>query len=171
MLLQFNEKLWRSLVKRRGLLVLSDEAQKEVLRRCKNVRSCDYVARFDVKNGVAESRGVVTRANWLFILTNIACFWEGADAATMPRVALNFPYYCPSSPFSTKVEDWGAVPCSLVLGREGLNGKNDHFEEYKDLFYILDQRFSVKLDVKADAGQYVRGSVMLSGLEVNLGGM
>lgn len=168
MLKQFSEKFVDSLVKKRGSLVLTPEYQEEVLSRAKRVRSCDYVAPFTIKNGVTNSAGLVTRANWIFILTNSACYWENMAVSDFPKIAVNFPYYEPKTPFNTRVQDWGAVPSNLVFGREALTGQMQHFEEYKNLYYMLDQRFVIQVDIKANAGQYGRGAVLLSGLEVDL---
>ena len=168
MLKQFNEKFWYSLVKKRGALVVSTDAQNEIIERAKHVRSCDYIVNFDVKNGAAQMRNVVTRANWLFILTNAACFWNGVNVADLPKVSVKFPYYTPDSPFNTPVKDLGCVPENLVFGREGLTGKMKHFEEFKNIYYLLNQRFVINLDVIGKAGQYAHGSVILSGLEIDL---
>lgn len=164
MLKQFNEKFVDSLVKKRGALVLSPEYQDEIIKRAKRVRACDYVSKFEIKNGASFTQSVTTRANWSFILTNAAVYWENTTVGNMPKIAVNFPYFVPKSPFNTPVDDWGAVPSNLVFGREGLT----RFEEYKNLYYALDQRFVIELDAKAMPGQYARGYVLLSGLEIDL---
>lgn len=168
MLKQFNEKFWASLVKKRGALVVSSEAQREIIESSKKVRSCDYVVNFEVKNGAANMQNVVTRANWLFILTNAAVYWDSFNVADFPKISVKFPYYTPDSPFNTPAKDIGCVPSNLVFGREGLNGKMQHFEEYKNLYYLLNQRFVITLDAICKIGQYGRGAVLLSGLEIDL---
>ena len=168
MLKQFDVKFFEALVKNRGSLVLTREQQERVLSASKKVRSVDYIFNFDVVNGAAKQASNVTRANWLFLLTNAAVYWDSFSVSDFPKVSVKFPYYSPDSPFSTPVEDWGAVPSNLVFGREGLTGKNGHFEEYKNLYYILGQRFVIQCDVKAAAGQYGHGSVILTGLEIDL---
>ena len=171
MLKQFNVTFWEYLVKDRGAVVISRNVQDEILRRAKNVRSVDYIAPFNIVNGEANTRDIVTRAKWRFILTNASCFFENMSAADFPKIAVNFPYFVPKSPFNTPAEDVGAVPASIVFGREGLTGKMQHFEEQKNLYYTLDQRFVIEIDLKAKAGQYGRGYVLLSGLEVDISGV
>ena len=171
MLKQFNVKFYEYFVKQRGKLILSREEQKMVLARSKVVRDCDYIVNFEIKNGAAFTQSVTTRANWIFILTNAACYWENIAVGDFPKIALDFPYYEPKTPFSTEASDWGAVPSNLVFGREALAGRMQHFEEYKNLYYLLNQRFVINLDIKAKAGQFGRGSVILSGLEIDLNGV
>lgn len=170
MLKQFSEKFLDRLVKKRGSLILEPDAQNKVLSASKIVRSVDYVLNFEIDNGATTTKGVTTRANWLFILTNAAVYWENMDLSDFPKVAVKFPYYDSATPFATVPDDWGAVPSNLVFGREGLTGKMQHFEEYKNLYFLLGQRFSINLDVKAKSGQYGRGYVILSGIEINLEG-
>lgn len=170
MLKQFDTSIFKNLVKDSGPLCSSEE-QKRVLMAAKSVRSVDYIFNFEVVNGAVKSASNVTRANWLFIITNAAVWWESFAVADFPKVAVKFPYYSPDTPFNTPVDDWGAVPSDLVFGREGLTGKNAHFEEFKNLYYVLDQRFVINCDVKAAAGQYGRGAVILTGLEIDLDGV
>lgn len=163
MLNQFNEKIFGELVKKRNEKVLDANKVKEILNASKMCRSVDYVYDFDVVNGNAKTKSCVTRANWLFILTNAACWWENLTVGQLPKVLVEFKNFDPNTPFNTPADDWGAVPCSIVFGREGLT----RFEEYKNLFYILDQRFVISLDVKPNLS-YSRGHVLLSGIEVDL---
>lgn len=170
MLRQFVQKVYSSLVKDPGAAVVDADRRAEYLENARNVRAVDYVAKFEVKNGAASMRSLVTRANWRFIMTGAAVFWESFDPSNMPKVSVSFDAFAPSSPFrNTDKGELNAVPCSLVFGREGLTGIKNHFEEYKNLFYVLDQRFSITLDAVANAGQYGRGYVLLTGVEVNLG--
>lgn len=163
MLKQFNEKIFGELVKKRAGKILDALKRNEVISASKIVRSVDYVFAFDVKNNYAQTQSCVTRANWLFILTNAACYWDSLSINQLPKVAVEFKNYVPKTPFNTVAEDWGAVPCNLVFGREGVG----RFEEYKNLFYVLDQRFVISLDVKPNLA-YSRGHVILSGVEISL---
>lgn len=167
MLRSFGEKFFNEFVKKRGKLVLTREEQEEVLSMAKRVRACDYVVNFEIKNGVVNGKGIVTRANWIFLLTNASCYWNMV-VSDFPKVAIEFPNLAPQSPFNTVPQDFGCVPSNLVFGREALTGKMQHFEEYKNLYYMLHQRFPINLYVKSAPGIYGRGSVILSGLEIDL---
>lgn len=167
MLQQQTEKLFNSFVKRGGAVVVSRERQEDIIKRAKRVRAVDYVLEFDCINGVSTSKSVTTRANWIFILTGAACQWNN-DVSKFPRVAVNFENYPVKSPFNSEVEFSGSVPSNLVFGRESLTGENAHFEEYKDFCYVLDQRFVISLDVFPQSAENFRGSVILTGLEVDL---
>lgn len=168
MLKQFNETFFDALVNKRGSLVLGVDKQNEICKNAKNVRSVDYVVKIEVNNGVANPLSIVTRANWHFILTNAAVYWDPSnDVADYPRVGLNFPDYTPQSPFGTLPADVYTVPTNLVFGREGAG----RFEEYKNLYYSLGQRFVIEVHTKATKpNDYRRGYLMLTGLEVNLKG-
>lgn len=168
MLRSFSQKFISEFVKKRDSLVLNSDQQKEIIDKSKRVRSCDYVANFVVKNGVAKTSGIVTRANWRFLLTNVCCYWENLSLSDFPKVSLEFPYFVPKTPFRTRAADWGAVPSNLVFGREGLTGAFHHYEEAKNLYYLLDQRFVINLNVKSNTGIYSRGTVLLTGLELDL---
>lgn len=174
MLRQFNQKLYESLVKKCGAAVVGKSSVDEILKAAKRVRSADYVLSFDIKDGKADSKSTVTRANWLFILTNAACYWESpatpfpVPSGDWPKVGVNFENFVPSSPFNSKIEDFGTVPTSLVFGREDEEYIHEHFEEYKNLYYLLNQRFVISLDVKSSPTYYLRGSVILTGLEIDL---
>ena len=172
MLKQFDQRMVGDFVQKKGSLVIGTEGQKDLLRKAKKIRSADYIFRFEVKDGVAPEQSVSTRANWLFVLTNVAVYWHdepfGASVANYPRVAIDFPYYCPSSPFGAPAEEIGSVPSNSMIAREGIEGHWNHFEEYKNLMYVLDQKFVINARVKAAAGDYLRGDVILSGLEFDI---
>ena len=54
-----------------------------------------------------------------------------------------------------------------MFGREG--GKDLHFEEYKNLFYILGDTFTIAAEAMNDTPvNDIRGSLVLTGLEVYL---
>ena len=170
MIKQFVQKVYAALVKDPRASIVEGDRRAEFLKDARDVRAVDYVAKFDVINGVASMRSIVTRANWRFIMTGAAAFWETFDASNMPKLSVTFNSFAPNSPFrNTDKGETVAVPCALVFGREGLTGVKNHFEEYKNLFYVLDQRFSITLDAVANAGQYGRGYVLMTGVEVNLG--
>jgi hypothetical protein len=166
-MLQQTEKIFDSFVKRGGAVVVSRERQEDIIKRAKRVRAVDYVLEFDCINGVSTSKSVTTRANWFFILTGAACLWHN-DVSKFPRVSVNFENYPVKSPFNSEVEFSGSVPSNLVFGREALNGKDAHYEEYKDFCYVLDQRFVISLDVFPQSSENFRGNVILTGIEVDL---
>lgn len=178
MLKQFNEGFFSELVKKRGELVTEPAKRDEILKAAKRIRSCDYLFNFDIKNGVANSKSMTTRANWIFLLTNAACYWESSSSVyplpvmDFPRVGVNFENFSPRTPFNSSVENYGTVKSGLVFGRENSEYldafKNSHFEEYKNLYYLLDQRFTISLDIKSTPSYNIRGSVILSGLELDL---
>lgn len=169
MLRQFNQQFFSEFVHKRDALVTDSDGRREVLARAKKIRSADYVFHFVFRNGVADPVSVVTRANWRFVLTNAVVFGPEFDVPLMPKVTVRFPYYTPSSPVDGPIEDLGTVPVNLVFGAEDKGVKNKRFEEYKNLFYVLDQNFVIEAVAKSQAGQalYSHYYLLLSGMEVD----
>lgn len=169
MLLQFNAKLFKELVKKPEF-VDTREKQAAYLDRTRSVRSSDFVFNLDVVNGVCVTRSVVTRSNWFFVLTNAAVYWEGVPVNDFPRLGIEFPMYTPSTPFNSEYKELNTVPSRLVFGCQDVEGKMNHYEEEKNVLYCLGKTFVVNLDVKAKPAQYARGYVVLSGLEIDVDG-
>lgn len=176
MLKTYNESLFERFTGlNRNSVILGAKQRNQILSRCKNVRSRDYIVLFDslpVGAG-AVRRSFTTAANWHYILTNISCFWHDDGAAIAPDkypiAGINFVNFAPSSPFGTDVKEMGKVETALVFGREAFQDKSGnqlHFEEAANLYYNLGQRFDVLIDAEEN-GQAARGGVILQGIEVS----
>lgn len=165
MLRLFSQKLVSELVKKPGQRILSPDAQNAIFCAARRVRGCDFVYNFDVANGEFINKTVTTRSNWFFILTNAAVYWDTTDINNLPRVSIDFPNYSPSSPFSSEIKELLTVPTKLVFGSEDSAGR---YEEPKNILYALGKTFSIGVSVKPNPAQYVRGCVLLSGLEIDV---
>ena len=135
----------------------------------KRVRCKDYIFSVDIENGGQYSKELTSTANWFFILTN-AAVWFDFDyrtAANAPRVRLTFPDNVVNHPFGLADIKADGVSSVLDFGREGLG----RFEEYKNLIYIMGDRINMQCDVFANSGIYAHGAVLLTGVEVDLKGV
>ena len=130
------------------------------------VRCKDYVYKLDIVNGAAVSENITTTANWFFIITNAAVYFEGLTGANSPNVRLSFPDNVVNSPFASVIGREG-VPASLVFGREGAG----RYEEYKNLFYVMGDRINIDVAAIPAAGTYCNGYVLLTGVELDLKGV
>lgn len=178
MLKSFTEKFYQALTgKKPGDLVLSTSKRDEILYSGKRVRSKDYVFEFHPRDlGVLLEDVVTTTARWKFLLTGAAVYVERTALLELPKVGIQFESVASLSPFrSEEPEDLNTVLSSLVFAREStiLNfTPQSHFEEYKNLYYLLDQRSNIRVNVKASQNTYnpVRFYVILTGLEIFEGG-
>ena len=167
MLKSFAEKFYKQIVDvKPGRVIYSEEQRDQILFDAKRVRSVDYVFNFDITDGQLHTRGVTTTANWYFILTGAAVFFEDTPAANLPKVGVKFQDFTPSSPFGTVPEDLGAVNAALAFGREGL--PLGRWEEFKNLYFSLAQRVTINVETLPNNSEPLRGHVMLTGLEINL---
>lgn len=168
MLKSFAENFYKQLVDMKpGRVIYSKDQRDKILFDAKRVRSVDYVFNFNIENGQLQTRSATTKANWYFILTGAAVYFEDVqNASDLPKVAIKFQDFCPSSPFGTVPEDLGAVSSDIVLGREGL--KNCRWEEFKNLYFSLDQRITIHVETLPRTSEPLRGHVILTGLEINL---
>lgn len=151
-----------------GHTILDKSAQLEVVRMYKRVRARDYVFNFEL-HGAGDIRRVVetTSAGWLFVMTGAAVYFEDLEPYRFPRVSVKFPMFSPDSPFDSEDGKFETVPGGLVFGREGV--KDLHFEEYKNLFYILGETFTIAAEAMNDTPvNDIRGNLILTGLEVDL---
>ena len=167
MLKSFSEKFYKQIVDvspRR--VIYSDEQRDQILFDARRVRSKDYVLDFDIIDGQIHTRGVTTTANWYFILTGAAVFFDGVNSFDLPKVGIKFQDFTPSSPFGTVPEDLGCVNACLSFGREGL--PFGRWEEFKNLYFSLAQRITVNVEVLPNNSEPLRGNVLLTGLEFNL---
>lgn len=167
MLKSFAEKFFKQIVDvKPGRTIFSSEQRDQILFDAKRVRSIDYVLNFDITDGQLHTRGVTTTANWYFILTGAAVFFENTDAADLPKVGIKFQDFTPSSPFGTVPEDLGAVNAVLAFGREGL--PLGRWEEFKNIYFSLAQRVTINVETLPNNSEPLRGHVILTGLEFNL---
>ena len=167
MLKSFAENFFKQIVDvKPGRTIFSDEQRDQILFDAKRVRSIDYVLNFDITDGQLHTRGVTTTANWYFILTGAAVFFENTAAADLPKVGIKFQDFTPSSPFGTVPEDLGAVNAVLAFGREGL--PLGRWEEFKNIYFSLAQRVTINVETLPNNSEPLRGHVILTGLEFNL---
>lgn len=167
MLKSFAEKFYKQIVDvKPGRVIYSEEQRDQILFDAKRVRSVDYVFNFDITDGQLHTRGVTTTANWYFILTGAAVFFEDTAAANLPKVGVKFQDFTPSSPFGTVPEDLGAVNAVLAFGREGLT--LGRWEEFKNIYFSLAQRVTINVETLPNNSEPLRGHVILTGLEINL---
>lgn len=151
-----------------GRAIPDKAAQLEAVRTHKRVRNRDYIFKFEL-HGAGDIVRVVntTAAGWLFILTGAAVEFEGLEPNRFPRVSVKFPMFSPDSPFDSEPKNLETVPAGLVFGREGVPGL--HFEEQKNLFYVLGETFTIAAEALNDTPvNDIRGTLVLTGLELDL---
>lgn len=187
MLISFTDKYFEYLTgrRRRGGLVLDTETQKKIIGDAKKIRSKDYIFSFDIDYTDPGSftrvmeKTVTTTARWKFLLTGAAVYcglyddigFDGGIYANMfDKVAIHFESAASLSPFRAEdPQDLNAVLSNLVFAREcplTLN-VNKHFEEYKNLYYILDQRVNIRVTRVPNSNIVAhRLHVVLTGLEI-----
>lgn len=167
MLKSFAESIYQKVNDvKRGRVIYSDEQRDEILYNAKRIRAKDYILPFDIYDGQITTRGVTTTANWYFILTGAAVFFENCPAAQLPKIGVKFQDFTPSSPFGTVAEDLNDVNAVLVFGREGLPA--GRWEEFKNLYFSLAQRITINVEAKPQDAEPLRGFVILTGLEFDL---
>lgn len=167
MLKSFAESIYQKVNDvKRGRVIYSDEQRDEILYNAKRIRAKDYILPFDIYDGQITTRGVTTTANWYFILTGAAVFFENCPAAQLPKIGVKFQDFTPSSPFGTVAEDLNDVNAVLVFGREGLPA--GRWEEFKNLYFSLAQRITINVEAKPQDAEPLRGYVILTGLEFDL---
>ena len=167
MLKSFAEKFYKKLVDvAPGRSILSAAQRDKILFDAKRVRAKDYVLNFTFRDGQITNRGVTTTANWYFILTGAAVYFEGANDTDLPKIGIKFQDFTPTSPFGTVPEDLGDVNAALVFGREGLPA--GRWEEFKNLYFSLAQRITINVEAIPKNAEPFRGWVILTGLEFDL---
>lgn len=184
MLISFTDKYYEYLTgrRRRGGLVLDTETQKKIIGDAKKIRSKDYIFSFDIGSGSftrVMEKTETTTARWKFLLTGAAVYCGlyddigmdgGIYANQFDKVAIHFESAASLSPFRAEdPQDLNAVLSNLVFAREcplTLN-VNKHFEEYKNLYYILDQRVNIRVTRVPNTNIIAhRLHVVLTGLEI-----
>ena len=180
-------RVWSKLVNDNGVSVLTPERQAEILRAAKTVRNMDYVSRWVIPGTVANSTAqqITTRANWLFVLTDISIWEQEAVNAALPRFNLTFETLPENVIFKDRTPEniakINTVPAHLCVGSQGLwrstsSEKNYHFEEPKDTLIVCPQRSVIGVtiqpytDMNGVTYNYRRGALMLSGLEIEIEG-
>ena len=167
MIKQFDETIWDYLLgTRKNRRLTSNGEVLQLLYDSQRVRNTDYIIYFDSKDTLAkQSKEIVTRANWFFILTNAAC-WFDTGVSDFPKIGVKFSDVTPNSPFRSEDIPGGPVLSKLDFGRE--TETLPHFEEYKNLFWSLGQRIAIELKLEPVNTNPIRGAVVLSGIEINL---
>lgn len=172
MLKSFSEKIFQQVVDiKPGRAILSAEQRDNLLYTAKRVRAKDYYIEVDIPEntvvGQVFTRAFTTTANWYFIMTGCASIGGVMNAGLSgTELGIKFQNFYPTSPFGSEPENMNNVPFELVFGREGLG----RFEEYKNLYYSLGQRFTVNVDVRnrQSSNDPYRVGVIITGLEFNL---
>ena len=180
MLKSFTEKFYQGLTGRKpGDLVLSEGTRDNIAYMGKRVRSKDYIYEFiSDGSGAMLEQVETTTARWKFLLTGAAIYMPEhmyMVTGAWPRIGLNFESCASLSPFRAEdPNDLNTVLSSLVFGREGqiiTLGANHHFEEYKNLYYLLDQRVNIRVTAKPTYALFkYKFYVILTGLEIFEGG-
>lgn len=180
-------RVYSKLVNNNGVSVLTPERQAEILRAAKTVRNMDYVSNWVIHGTVASSTAqqITTRANWIFILTDISVWEQDATDAALPRFNLDFETLPENVIFKDRtpenIANTNTVPAHLCVGCQGLwrttsFEKNYHFEEPKDTLIICPQRSVIGVKIQPYinmnnlAYNYRRGALLLSGLEIEIEG-
>lgn len=149
-----------------GREIMTREQARRVLVNSKKVRCKDYVYSIET-TGAPVHVTHTTTANWFFILCN-ASFWLDPNHANDCGARVTFED-CPVKRAITAVDisDADIVPAALVFGEQERGGR---FEEYKNLFWVLGDRINVTIDAYT-GGNAARGALLLSGIEIDLGGV
>lgn len=180
-------RVWSKLVNDNGVSVLTMERQAEILRASKTVRNVDYVSNWVIPGTAANSTAqqITTRANWLFILTDISIWEQEATDAALPRFNLTFETLPENVIFKDRttenITNINTVPAHLCVGSQGLwrpasFGKNYHFEEPKDTLIVCPQRSVIGVTIQPYSNMngliynYRRGALLISGLEIEIDG-
>lgn len=181
MLKQTNESVFQALVKKRGASVLSTAQQVEICRAAKAVRSVDYVSNFSIPKLIkrATADTVETRANWKFILTGIGIYtraWKQSNGRiAQPRFKFTFPVMPDSATIKnrTGAEELDTAQACLYMGCENhLFNDYAHFEEYKNVFFVLPQRSLIEVTVMNEDNtnpefQNQYGQIIFTGIEIS----
>ena len=183
MLKSFTEKIYQGLTGiKPGRLVLSEAERDEIIYTAKRVRSKDYVFRFTPETHLlgqpkkTYEKTVTTTARWKFICTGVA-FDADNDyiRATMPpTIGIRFESLASQSPFrSQDPAQMNRVLSQLVIPMEGKKEQyfpGCHYEEYKNLFFVLDQRVNITVSLQAGSVGDYHATVIITGIEVFEGG-
>lgn len=178
MLKSFSEKVFQGLTGiKPGRLVLSEAARDDIVYTAKRVRSKDYIFSFDVAGQNSYEKTITTTARWKFICCGVAvaAVRDYPRNVAPPEIGIKFESLASLSTLRnddpTKLN---RVLSELVFPIEGKNPTTytgAHFEEYKNLFAVLDQRVNITVSVKGGNVLVNRPLfVMVTGIEVFEGG-
>ena len=176
MLKSYSEKIFQGLTDiKPGRLVLSDAQRDEILYKAKRVRAKDYVFNFEL-GSTSQEKTVTTTARWKFICTGVAFYANSYYLRTTrpPTIGVKFESLASLSPFRNDTPaEMNRVLGELVFPLEGKNKnyfKGAHFEEYKNLFVVLDQRVNITVSMKPGAAPDYPATVLVTGIEIFEGG-
>lgn len=142
------------------------EAARAIVRDSARVRCRDYVFNFSTDTG-RENITLTTTANWCFILCNASCFVYPEFAAAVFGARVTIEDRANARPvIAADMLDADYIPAALVFGKQG----GQHFEEYKNLYWLVGDRANITLDIAA-GGQPARGAVILTGVEIDTAGV
>lgn len=175
MLKSFTEKIFQGLTDiKPGRLVLSEAERNEIIYKAKRVRAKDYVFNFNVTGSSSQEITVTTTARWKFICTGLAFYAENMDTNFPPTIGVKFESLSSLTPFrNDDPAQMNRVLAQMVIPIEGKSPnywKNVHFEEYKNLLQILDQRVNITVSIKPGVNTNYRASIIITGVEVFEGG-
>ena len=175
MLKSFTEKIFQGLTDiKPGRLVLSEAERNEIIYKSKRVRAKDYVFNFDVTGSSSQELTVTTTARWKFICTGLAFYASTMDTNFPPTIGVKFESLASLTPFrNDDPAQMNRVLSQMVIPIEGKSPnywKNVHFEEYKNLLQILDQRVNITVSIKPGVNTNYRASIIITGVEVFEGG-
>lgn len=175
MLKSFTEKIFQGLTDiKPGRLVLSEAERNEIIYKAKRVRAKDYVFNFDVTGSSSQEITVTTTARWKFICTGLAFYASTLDTNFPPTIGVKFESLASLTPFrNDNPAEMNRVLAQMVIPIEGKSQnywKNVHFEEYKNLLQILDQRVNITVSIKPGINTNYRASIIMTGIEVFEGG-
>lgn len=175
MLKSFTEKIFQGLTEiKPGRLVLSEAERNEIIYKAKRVRAKDYVFNFDVTGSSSQELTVTTTARWKFICTGLAFYAHNMDTNHPPTIGVKFESLASLTPFrNDDPAQMNRVLAQMVIPLEGKKPaywKNAHFEEYKNLLQVLDQRVNITVSIKPGVITNYRAAVIITGVEVFEGG-
>ena len=175
MLKSFTEKIFQGLTDiKPGRLVLSEAERNEIIYKAKRVRAKDYVFNFDVTGSSSQEITVTTTARWKFICTGLAFYAHNLDTNIPPTIGVKFESLASLTPFrNDDPSQMNRVLSEMVIPLEGKSPnywKNVHFEEYKNLLQILDQRVNITVSINPGVNTDYRASIIITGVEVFEGG-
>ena len=165
-----------------GMVLKSSKDVDDIIYKSKRVRSKDYVFNFDVDTltpGPTPKyyKTVTTTACWKFIITGAAVYFSDPDVARLNTPKIGITFESASSKSMTRGNepaDENRVRTGLVFPIEGEKAlqyfPNSHFEEYKTIVQVLDQRVDITVCFTAGNMGGYHATVILTGLEIFEGG-
>ena len=165
-----------------GMVLKSSKDVDDIIYKSKRVRSKDYVFNFDVDTltpgpNPKYYKTVTTTARWKFIITGAAVYMSDPSAARLSAPKIGITFESASSRSTTRgndPQDENRVMAGLVFPIEGEKAlqyfPNSHFEEYKTVCQVLDQRVDITVCYQTGGYGGYHATVILTGLEIFEGG-